>query len=351
MKISQIANKSNLTPILLDFLDKHVGRTLSLTEMERLVPGRVEYQVFASAVEQLMAAGILVPIKAQGTNQAQPALPNGYRIKKQRLKADFFEEIRSRQLSLHSLLQIDCYFKGSEALWHKEQPWLDKLEEYLVTHGLPQSDASVWERSYEMMGDEKWISDNGGRAFLQRVGILPKLKIVDLVEPLMFALNPRLIQDEHCYHLIVENKTTYDALAEILPETAFLTLIYGAGKCFLNSITQLERQLHMPHAQHSLFYFGDLDLEGITIWYLLHKRRQARLALPFYEALLGKDFKVGKTNQRRDSQAYAAFSSNFTNPEQQTIHNVFDNGGYYPQEALSARELQDIGRTTCWKDI
>ena len=351
MKISQIINKSNLTPILRGFLGKHGGSTISLTEMERVVPGRVEYHVFVSAVQQLMGAGILVPIKAQGTNQAQPALPNGYRIKKQRLKADFFEEIRNRQLSLHFLLQIDCYFKKSEALWQIEQPWLDTLQNYLVTYGLPQSEASVWQRSYEIMGDEKWISESGGHAFLQRVGIFEKLKIVDLVEPLMFALNPRLIQDKVCYHLIVENKTTYDALAEVLPETAFLTLIYGAGKCFLNSITQLESQLHMPNAQHCLFYFGDLDLEGITIWYLLHKRRQASLALPFYEALLNKNFKEGKTNQRKDSMAYAEFCAKFTTPEQQTIHNLFNNRGYYPQEALSARELQDIGRTTWWKDI
>ena len=85
---------------------KHAGRTLSLAEMERLVPGRVEYRFFASAVQQLMGAGILVPIKAQGTNQARPALPNGYRIKRQRLKADFFEGIRNRQLSLYLLVLV-----------------------------------------------------------------------------------------------------------------------------------------------------------------------------------------------------------------------------------------------------
>ena len=183
------------------------------------------------------------------------------------------------------------------------------------------------------------------------MGIFEKLKIVDLVEPLMFALNPRRIQDACCYHLIVENKTTFDALAEVLPETDFLTLIYGAGKCFLNSITQLENQIHMPHVQHCLFYFGDVDLEGIKIWYLLNKRRQARLALPFYRALLAKEFNQGKTNQRKDNKAYVDFCTNFTVSEQQIIDNLFVNGGYYPQEGLSGRELQNIGRETSWKDI
>jgi len=337
--------------LLLGFLAQYVGGTISLMEMERLVPGQTAYPVFAGAVQQLLTDGILVPIRAHGTNQALPDLPNGYRIKKQRLKADYFEEIRSRQLSVHPFIQLDGYFKGTEAVWQKEQAWLDTLQDYLSTAGLPRSQTSVWERSYEIMGDEKWISEGGGRPFLQRVGLLEKLNIVDLVEPLMFALNPSRIQDTPCYHLIVENKTTFDALAEVLPETAFLTLIYGAGKCFLNSITQLESQLHMPHVQHSLLYFGDLDLEGITIWYLLHKRRSASLALPFYRALLSKNFHQGKTNQRKDHKAYDAFCAQFTTAEQQTIHNLFAQGGYYPQEALGVRELQDIGRTTWWKDI
>ena len=350
-QISQIKNKSNLTPDLLSFLAGYSGRRVSLIEMERAVPGIVEYRLFADGVLQLMEEGILVPIRAHGMNGAQPALPNSYQVQKQRLKADFFEEIRQFQFSLHPLIQLDCYFKRSEALWKKEELWLGKLQGYLAINGLPEIEASIWERSYEIMGDEKWISECGGRSFLQRVGIFEKLKIVDLIEPLMFALNPRRIQEPCCYHLIVENKTTFDALAEILPETAFLTLIYGAGKCFLNSITQLESQLHMPDAQHVLFYFGDLDLEGITIWYLLNKRRPASLALPFYQALLGKKSNQGKINQRKDEKAYQEFCSCFSQGEQEIIQGLFAGQSYYPQEALTTQEVQDIGRTIWWKDI
>lgn len=185
---------------IIEFLAIYSPSRISLTEIEKLISGRVEYRDFVGVMEDLMEAGILIPIKAQGTNQANPPLPNGYRIKKQQLKGDFFEDLRRRQLSLHPLIKLDCYFERPEVLWRKEQPWLKRLQEYLVTNGLPQTEASVWERSYGMMGDEKWISEQGGRAFLQRVGILDKLKIVDLVEPLMFALNPRRIHDDPCYH-------------------------------------------------------------------------------------------------------------------------------------------------------
>lgn len=337
--------------IILHFLSTYSLRTISLTNLEKVVPGTVAYEEFAGAILQLITDGVLVPIKAHGTNLANPPLPNGYRLQKQKLNADYFEQIRSYQFALHPLIHIDCYFNLKETVWRKERPWLETVQCYLKRNGLPQVEASIWQRSYEIMGDEKWISEGGGRAFLQRIGMFDQLKIIDLVEPLMFALNPARIDDPHCYHLIVENKTTFDILADILPDTIFLTLLYGAGKCFLNSITQLERQLHMPDAQHHLCYFGDLDLEGITIWYLLTKRRKSDLAMPFYRALLGKTYHQGKENQRKDNAAYQAFLSCFTESEQKQIQQLFANQGYYPQEALSAQELQAIGRGISWKDI
>jgi len=105
MKISQFFNKSNL--IL--YLASHSLQTISLMEIERLLPGGVKYGDFVGVMEELMAEGVLVPIGAHGTNQANPPLPNGYRIKKQRLKAGFFEEIRSRQLFLHPRKDSKAY--------------------------------------------------------------------------------------------------------------------------------------------------------------------------------------------------------------------------------------------------
>lgn len=337
--------------LVLHFLQKYPRRTVSLVEIENVIPGGIEYRDFAGSMKRLMEDELVIPIHSQGTNRAYPPLPTRYRIHKHRMQADFFERIRKRQLSLHPLINIEYYFKGSEAQWNREQEWLDGLNAYLIDYGLPKTEASVWERSYEIMGDEKWIRDGGGGSFLQRVGVYEKLQIIEIVEPLMFALNPKRIQDTLCYHLIVENKTTFDALAEILPETDLLTLIYGSGKGFLNSITQLDKQLHMEKAQHHLYYFGDLDLEGITIWYLVNKRCHVSLALPFYQALLHKKFYQGKENQRKDDKAYEQFMQNFVTADQEKIQNLFAKQGYYPQEALSIQELQHMGRTTLWKSI
>lgn len=329
------------------FLEKQPGKIVNLADLEKQIPGYIKYRKFACTVEQLIKEGILIPIGEPGDY----SLYNKYRVDKRKLKNVFWEEISKCQLSLHPAIDLGCYFKTSPEIWRQEQKWLERLNQYLNQYGLPEKETSIWERSYEITADEKWISRSGGKGFLKKVGVYDKLKIGEIAEPLMFALNPKKINQQKCYHLIVENKTTFDALMEILPETDLLTLIYGAGKCFLNGIINLEKQLHLSDRQHLLYYFGDLDWEGITIWYLLNKRRPTRLALPFYQALLRKEFAPGKEQQRHDLTAYQFFLSHLPLEEQGLLEKLFQTSCCCPQEALSTEELQQIGRNLAWKDI
>jgi len=337
--------------IIRKYLQTYQYASITLMELEKLVPGDCCYQDFAQSIERLLNEEIIVPVKSHGHHLAYPSLPNKVKIKKQKLKIDLFEAIRSQQVGAHPLIRLDRYFSLTEKIWNEDQQSLVLLQQYLMTYGLPAEEVSVWERSFQIFGDEKRISEGAGKAFLQRVGIYDKLKIVDVTEPLMFAINPSRIHDAHCYHLIVENKTTFDALSEVVGGSQFLTLIYGAGKGFLNGIIGLEQQLNMPHVQHILFYFGDLDLEGIHIWHILNKRRKARLALPFYQQLLLKKYSIGKINQQKNTEAFNAFVATFSDAEQILIQHMFDAQGYYPQEALSAEELQQIWRSIVWKNI
>lgn len=331
------------------FLEKSSQKTVFLTELEKQMPGYISYQKFTRLMKKVIDDGLLIPFGQYESDSS--LLPNKFRINRRKLQADFWEEINKRQLSLPKEIDLGCYFKSSTNVWKKEQKWLDYLAAYLSQSGLPEKEASIWERSYEISGNEKWISRGGGKGFLKKVGIYDKLKIVEIAEPLMFALNPQRINDGICYHLIIENKTTFDALAGILPETDFLTLIYGAGKGFLNGINNLEKQLHLSDRQHKLYYFGDLDWEGITIWHILNKRRSTSLALPLYQALLRKNPATGKEQQRKDLTAYQHFLSCLPSEEQQLLVKLLDGGYCCPQEALSTEELQEIGRKTAWKDI
>lgn len=333
------------------FLRGYPRGMVSLGQLEQAAAGCAEYGQFAAVVQAWADAGILTPVAASGTNQAKPPLALKYRVNKAKLYAGQHEDIRQRQVAVHSVIQLDGYFKHDAALWQQDKPWIDRLNAYLIKNGLPEHSASVWERSYEIAGDEKWISEGGGYAFLQRVAVYDKLKIVDIAEPLMFALNPARIGDQTCLHLVVENKTTYSILAEVLPQTDFLTIIYGAGKDCISGIGQLERQLHLADRVHKLFYFGDLDFEGISIWHMVNNRRPAQPATVFYQALLAKPFTLGKQNQRQEAAACHDFLSYFAPAEQDKLRGLLACAGYYPQEALSAAQLTEIVRQTPWKSI
>ncbi|THF75371.1 Wadjet anti-phage system protein JetD domain-containing protein [Cohnella fermenti] len=322
-------------------------KTIKLRQLENLFEGEVEYDIFFAAIRQLEMEELLKPIKSHGINHH--GLAHAFRIQKQDLNKPLQEQIRIKQLQIHPLINLSCYFTLSLETWENDQELINRLNRYINEKGLPDKEAFSSERSYELAGDEKWIDEGGGRAFLERVGIYSSLRIVSIPEPLMFAINPSQMASAEHIHLIVENKAVYAALSTCLVESPYTTLIYGSGKSFLSSIMKLEEQLNMPDRTHRLLYFGDLDREGITIWNSLHHRRFAPPCLIFYRALLEKDFTYGKQNQRHNHEAENNFVRFFLAHEQDKVRQMLAKGGYYPQEALKADELREIWRHS-WKE-
>jgi len=91
-------------------------------------------------------------------------------------------------------------------------------------------EGSAPERSYELLGDEKWIDFKGGKALLQRIRLWDKLKINYNVDPLMVAVNSGILwKSAHC-HLVVENKATFHDCLESLNISPLTALLYGAGR-------------------------------------------------------------------------------------------------------------------------
>ena len=147
---------------------------------------------------------------------------------------------------------------------------------------------------------------------------------------------------------MVENKTAFHALLEYLPDTTFYSLIFGEGWKITGDIFMLDKQLGLQNQKHRIYYFGDLDYEGISIWHTLNMRYPALPALPFYRALLSQPAARGKENQVCNEEALAHFLTCFSSAEQERIRGILDNGGYYPQEALSRAELGAIWRDASW---
>src|SRR5690606_27951704 len=166
------------------------------------------------------------------------------------------------------------------------------------------------ERSFQLVGNEKWITDLGGHALLKRLGLWDLLRVHPVSDPLMFAVNPNAATKcppSLYLHFIVENKTTFQALLPMLPSSQFSTLIYGCGNKITGNIDMFPLQFPATVYDHRFYYFGDLDYEGIRIWYETNKQQAIIPALPFYEACLAQPYAMGKTNQRRNDAAVEAF--------------------------------------------
>lgn len=305
------------------------------------------YEQFAKEIGELESEGIIHGVKSAGQNGKEPSLSYKYRIQKGKLRQTIHQEIERTRLHLHSALQLDPYFYLPPTEWNEDVPYIEKISEYIERNGFPIEEVPAPERSLALVGDEKWIQEKGGDKLLGRLQIWEKLKIVSVHDPLSFALNPKTIGNPHQLHLIVENKTTFDGLLSELIHTPFTTLIYGQGYKITKSIEHFSNQLPLEGKQ-TLYYFGDIDWEGIKIWALLNEKIETIPAAPFYEAALTKRAIPMKKKQMPSEQANDAFFAKLTETMTTKMVETLRNHKYFPQEVLSSKELKEIWRNSDW---
>lgn len=322
-------------------------KTVKLHELEQ-VSSSLTYLAFAELILSLESDNILVPIKSHGTNGKQPALRLGYRIHIQSLQNDFHKKLVAARVKLHPLIRMERYFELPYTGWQSDYPYLLAINSYLNRQPLPTTYAAAPERSFELVANEKWISELAGKEILERIGLWDKLLIIPVADPLMFAINPDKVLTAKQMHLIVENKTTYQALLPVLQDTDFSTLIYGVGNKIVKSIENFDHQYPVIDSEHAFYYFGDIDYAGLTIWHRLSEKMRILPAMPFYKAALSKSSPSGKQNQTRVEEAVHAFIAYFSTELQQQIEQTLAEGYYYPQEILQTSELQTIWRETDW---
>lgn len=337
----------------MEFVKRQLARfsrkTIRLDELEDMMQQLfATYEDFAYAVLQLEDEGVLLMVKSKGRTTRVPSLAFQYRINKSYLSDSHHKQLQQLRITLHPLINLDHYYDKDPTLLEKDLPYILKVDDYVKTSGLPTDIVPGPERSFELVGDEKWFTEKGGKELLERIGMLDHLHVIPVSEPLMFAINPQKILASEQYHLIVENKTTYQGLLPALQETMFSTLIYGAGKAVIKSMEQFPFQYPVK-ATHHFYYFGDLDKEGIAIWHSLNHKQPAIPALPFYVACLDRGAVKGKAYQRENKVAIDNFLACFSSDQQVQIRELLNDGYYYPQEILKMKELQRIWRESTWR--
>lgn len=320
------------------FLQQYKKKTIELDTLQQQVPGNTEYQLFAEAILKLEAQGILTRIKSAKENNKVISLANKYSITHQELKQSYLKRLHQIQLELDKRISLEAYFNFNEAVFDKDLPDIMKIHHYLKNNGIPQEIMTFPKLSYELVQDEKWLQEKGGIALLKRIKLWSRLQTIIKFEPVVFAVNPLKIDSALQYHLIVENKTPFMELMCGLKNSPFTSIIYGAGWQIISGIQQFKQQIGTT-CEDQFYYFGDLDHEGLHIWYRLNELITTTLATPFYEALIKKEPASGKANQKRHEASVEAFLMQFNSEDRERIVTILQKNGYYPQETLNKDEL------------
>lgn len=310
-----------------------------------------EYGQQYKYITELLEAGRIKPLKASGKNGKKPALYREYWLTEEKKETGpLLEELR---FFLVPSISIDYYLSHLE-VYRQERAWVQMLNTWLrEKKGRSDIPQSVNERSFEIWGREKFLTKEQGKKILKHCGIsLEELNVYETTEPLSYYSHTRKIPQNL---LILENKDTFYSMRRHLlngGKTIFGmqtgTLIYGAGKGILRSFRDFDLcvEPYMTDSQNKIWYFGDLDYEGIGIWENLMRlcapRRQIRPFCPAYEAMLKKAVRVKSLPDMKDRQnrkIEEMFFQYFPDAISAEMRQILQKGTYIPQEILNAADF------------
>lgn len=302
-------------------------------------------------IRKLLEEEKIKPVKASGTNGKKPALYRSYWVLEEKKDYSMLEE--ELKYKLHPAISVDYYLFHMEQ-YEQDREWVLLLDTYLRNkREMLSYPESINERSFEIWNREKFLTKEQGNKILKRCGIQTEvLHTYKTAEPLAYYSHTRETPQNL---LILENKDTFYSMRRHLLEgnSQILgknigTLIYGAGKRILKSFEDFEVcvEPYMTASENRIYYFGDLDYEGIGIYENLAKIFVTRWEIePFvlaYRAMLRKASSVSKlpdTKEKQNRNISESFFSYFSNEEVNQMQEILQNGEYVPQEILNISDF------------
>ena len=310
------------------------------------------YRTFAEVIHELVDQELIRPIKARKKNGLKPSLYNWYNISS--LKKKISPEVKNRLLTHYHPGISTSYYLDNPDKYEEDKFYLDKLDKFLkeiiILNKL--SKMSVNERSFQIFRDEKFLSSKQGKTFLKRIGFnYNDLKCYPTFEP--FFYYEQVGADQEINLLIIENKDTFFTLKSLLQDNIsnwnginFDLLIYGEGNKILKSIDYYYELEQYQQREANFYYFGDLDREGVSIWYRLQNRQiKPEPFIYFYNKLIelyGTMPLRQSTSQSFNQEAVHNFLDYFDTDSSKKISEILESGKYIPQEGLSYQTLVKI---------
>lgn len=321
--------------------------------LEELLKSHLEdsYENQYHYIMDLLKQERIKPVKAAGTNGKKPALHRFYWILEQKKDYSTLEE--ELKYRLHPMISVDYYLSHLEK-YEKDRPFVIRLDKYLRNNQEKLSyQESVNERSFEIWNREKFLTKEQGKTVLKRCGLeIEFFNYYETAEPLSYYSHTRITPQNL---LILENKDTFYSMRRHLLNgnkqifgRDMGTLIYGAGKRILKSFEDFEFcvEPYMTDSGNTIYYFGDLDYEGIGIYENLAKNFQMDWKIqpfvPAYQAMLSKAEHVEKlpdTKEKQNRNISGHFFSYFSNGQMNQIKEILTKGSYIPQEILNISDF------------
>ncbi|NLM21712.1 MAG: hypothetical protein GX207_08205 [Peptococcaceae bacterium] len=349
-----MSNIRNNTDRLIDWTK--TKKTITDIELQKLFH-QPDYQAFYNLITELLTQGVLEPVKASGQNGRFPALFNKYRIK---TPPTDYEAYHDQIRCLAPALNIAAYLQKPE-YYLKHQDLLEGLSKYLWDQpSLLKQPMSRKERSFSIWGKEKMLDGHLPlvREVLRFNG-LPEdfLNYYDTPEPFFDYVRER---SAPMTILIVENKDTWFTLRKLMQETEksnlagtkIQVLIYGEGNKITKpgALTGYLKEMYgldTPLQAHIL-YFGDIDYEGIRLYYRTGKANSDLNILPFsrlYQKMIqlaaGRDLPCSPDTRQIEVDLQDFLNKIGLSPAGNKLE-FLQRGRYIPQEILNYQILAEM---------
>jgi len=312
---------------------------------------RDSYEQQYRFVRRLLEQEKIKPVKASGTNGKRPALYRSYWVAEEKKDYSALEE--ELKYRLHPMISVDYYLSHLKN-YEKDREFVLLLDHYLRSNqDMLFYQESINERSFEIWNREKFLTKEQGKRILKCCGLsMERLNVYSTAEPLSYYSHTRKTPQKL---LILENKDTFYSMRRHLLEgkdrifgEEIGTLIYGAGKRILKSFEDFDFcvEPYMAESGNKIYYFGDLDYEGISIYEKLAESFHTRWKIfPFigaYEKMLekaGQAVGLPETKEKQNRNISEVFFSFFDEEKVKRIKEILEKEKYIPQEILNISDF------------
>lgn len=208
-------------------------------------------------------------------------------------------------------------------------------------------ECSINERSFEIFGDEKFL-DLKGRVILNNLKLgIEELKVYKTREPFFDYVDTKISNGNV---LVVENKDTWYSLKKVFMKynglnlygTNFTVLIYGEGWKILRSFEFIEEKPYY-HNINEIYYIGDLDFEGISIYQYLAEKYSIfsiKPLIPVYKKMIDKAVGLQLRVAEKDQKKYKIDEFlNMLGSYKKSMFSILSDGQYIPQEILAYKDF------------